>query len=218
MRRDIGDANRPTENRRESALTMRREARPFYAVLFVLQTFALIARRFYLALMEESDGAFWQTLAAAVNDGKVLDIAAVSLSELERDGAKAVISTIVLMEVWDAMMATRDAVNDWLEKRREKARASQRASQRVSQRVGSRAAPRAGRNWPPKSRPGTSEDWPPKRTEIPLTNRLPELTTHVDGHERGGFTRRFRSFAPESRRGLPVPFLGRVSRCACTRI
>lgn len=27
------------------------------------------------------------------------------------------------MEVWDAMMGTRDAVNDWLEKRRQKARA-----------------------------------------------------------------------------------------------
>ena len=54
-------------------------------------------------------------------------IAAASLGELERDGAKAVISTIVLMEVWDAMMATRDAVNDWLEKRREKARAEGRA-------------------------------------------------------------------------------------------
>ena len=102
---------------------MRREARPFYAALFVLQTFALIARRFYIALTEQSEGAFWQALSAAIDVGKLLDIAAVSLSQLERDGAKAVISTILLMEVWDIMMGTRDAVNDWLEKRRRKARA-----------------------------------------------------------------------------------------------
>ncbi len=116
----------PSESRRESALTVRREARPFYAMLFVLQTFGLIARRFYIALVERLDAepvSFWQALSSAIDQGKLLDIAAVSLSELERDGAKAVISTIVLMEVWDAMMATRDAVNDWLEKRREKARA-----------------------------------------------------------------------------------------------
>ena len=123
LKTDVEDANRPAENRREPALTVRREARPFYAALFVLQTFALIARRFYISLTEQSDSAFWQALSAALNDGKFLDIAAASLSELERDGAKAVISTIVLMEVWDAMMATRDTVNDWLEKRREKARA-----------------------------------------------------------------------------------------------
>ncbi len=43
-----------------------------------------------------------------MGEGKVLDIAASSLGELERDGAKAVISTIVLMELWDAMMATYD--------------------------------------------------------------------------------------------------------------
>ena len=109
---------------------MRREARPFYAALFVLQTFALIARRFYLAVMERSEAdsdPFWQALGAAADQGNILDIAAVSLSQLERDGAKAVISTIVLMEAWDAMMATRDVVNDWLEKRREKARAEGRA-------------------------------------------------------------------------------------------
>ena len=106
---------------------MRREARPFYAALFVLQTFALIARRFYIALTEQSEGASWQALSSAIDVGKLLDIAAVSLSQLERDGAKAVISTILLMEVWDIMMGTRDAVNDWLEKRREKARAEGRA-------------------------------------------------------------------------------------------
>ena len=122
MKTDTEDVNRLVENQREPALTVRKEARPFYAALFVLQTFGLIARRFYIALMEQSEDTFWQALSAAVNDGKVLDIAAVSLSELERDGAKAVISTIVLMEVWDAMMATRDTVNDWLQKRREKAR------------------------------------------------------------------------------------------------
>ncbi len=126
--------NRPIENRRESALTVRREARPFYAALFVLQIFGLTVRRFYLALIERFDAesaSFWQTLWSAMDEGKILDIAAVSLSELERDGAKAVISTIVLMEVWDAMMATRDAVNDWLEKRREKARAEGQAAERA---------------------------------------------------------------------------------------
>ncbi|MCY4654454.1 MAG: hypothetical protein OXC95_14975 [Dehalococcoidia bacterium] len=107
----------PSESRRESALTVRREARPFYAALFVLQTFGLVARRFYIALTERSD-SFW----TALGEGNILDVVAVSLSQLERDGAKAVISTIVLMEVWDAMMGTRDAVNDWLEKRRERAR------------------------------------------------------------------------------------------------
>ena len=135
MKADSEDANRLAENRRESALTMRREARPFYAALFVLQTFALVARRFYIALAEESEEAFWQALSSAVNDGKFLDIAAASLSELERDGAKAVISTIVLMEVWDAMMATRDAVNDWLEKRRDKARAEGIAEGRADERA-----------------------------------------------------------------------------------
>ena len=110
------------ENRRESALTVRREARPFYAALFILQTFALVARRFYIALMERSD-SFW----TALGEANILDIAAVSLSQLERDGAKAVISTILLMEVWDIMMGTRDAINDWLEKRRRKARAEGRA-------------------------------------------------------------------------------------------
>ena len=116
----------PPESRRESALTVRREARPFFAALFVLQTFGLVARRFYIALMERLDTesvSFWHALSSAIDEGKVLDIAVISLSELERDGAKAIISTIVLMEVWDAMMGTRDAVNDWLEKRREKARA-----------------------------------------------------------------------------------------------
>ena len=115
-----------SENRRESALTVRKEARPFYAALFVLQTFGLVARRFYIALTERIEGesvSLWQALSVAIEDGKIPDIAAISLSELERDGAKAVISTIVLMEVWDAMMATRDTVNDWLEKRRQKARA-----------------------------------------------------------------------------------------------
>ena len=105
---------------------MRREARPFYAALFVLQTFALVARRFYLALMDRSD-SFW----TALGEGDILDIIVVSLSQLERDGAKAVISTIIMMEVWDAMMGTRDAVNDWLEKRRQKARAEGRATERA---------------------------------------------------------------------------------------
>ena len=115
-----------SENRRESALTVRREARPFYAALFVLQTCGLTARRFYIALMDSSDaaaGSFWTALGKA----NILDIAAVSLSQLERDGAKAVISTILLMEVWDIMMGTRDAINDWLEKRRRKARAEGKA-------------------------------------------------------------------------------------------
>ena len=101
---------------------MRREARPFYAALFVSQTFALIARRFYIALTERSD-SIW----TALGEANILDIAAASLSQLERDGAKAVISTILLMEVWDIMMGTRDAINDWLEKRRRKARAEGRA-------------------------------------------------------------------------------------------
>ena len=100
----------PSESRRESALTVRRELRPVFAALFVLQTFGLVARRFYIALVENPDAA-------------LLDIAAVSLSQLERDGAKAVVSTVVMMEVWDAMMGTRDAINDWLEKRRRQARA-----------------------------------------------------------------------------------------------
>ena len=77
------------------------------------------------------------------SDGKFLDIAAASLSELERDGAKAVISTIVLMEVWDAMMATRDTVNDWLEKRREKARAEGIAEGLEEGRAEGRTAERA---------------------------------------------------------------------------
>ena len=119
----------PSENRRESALTVRKEARPFYAALFVLQTFGLVARRFYIALTDryqDESLSFWQALSAAIDEGKLLDVVAVSLSELERDGAKAVISTIVLMEAWDIMMATRDTVNEWLGKRREKARAEGR--------------------------------------------------------------------------------------------
>ena len=99
-----------SESRRESALTIRKELRPAYAALFVLQTFGLVARRFYIALVENPDAA-------------LLDIATTSLSQLERDGAKAVVSTVIMTEVWDAMMGTRDAINDWLEKRRQEARA-----------------------------------------------------------------------------------------------
>ncbi len=113
---------------------MRKEARPFYAALFVLQTFGLVARRFYIALTDryqDESLSFWQALSAAIDGGELLDVVAVSLSELERDGAKAVISTIVLMEVWDIMMATRDTVNEWLGKRREKARAEGIAEGRV---------------------------------------------------------------------------------------
>ena len=84
--------------------------RPVFAALFVLQTFGLVARRFCVALVENPDAA-------------LLDIAAMSLSQLERDGAKAIVSTVIMMEVWDAMMGTRDAINDWLEKRRRQARA-----------------------------------------------------------------------------------------------
>ena len=99
----------PSESRREPALTVRRELRPLFAALFVLQTFGLVARRFYIALIENPDAA-------------LLDIAAVSLSQLERDGAKAIVSTVIMTEVWDAMMGTRDAINDWLKKRRDEAR------------------------------------------------------------------------------------------------
>ena len=70
---------------------MRREARPFYALLFVLQTFGLVTRRFYITLTEQSEGAFWQALSSTIDEGNLLDIAAVSLSQLERDGAKAVL-------------------------------------------------------------------------------------------------------------------------------
>ena len=99
----------PSESRREPALTVRKELRPVFAALFVLQTFGLVARRFYIALVENPDAA-------------LLDIAAASLSQLERDGAKAVVSTVIMTEVWDAMMGTRDAINDWLKKRRDEAR------------------------------------------------------------------------------------------------
>ena len=101
--------DRPSESRREPALTVRKELRPVFAALFVLQTFGLVARRFYIALVENPDAA-------------LLDIAAVSLSQLERDGAKAIVSTVIMTEVWDAMMGTRDAINDWLKKRRDEAR------------------------------------------------------------------------------------------------
>lgn len=102
--------DKPSGSRREPALTVRRELRPAFAALFVLQTFGLVARRFYIALMDSPNTA-------------LLDVAAMSLSQLERDGAKAIVSTVILMEVWDAMMGTRDAINDWLEKRRRQARA-----------------------------------------------------------------------------------------------
>ena len=84
--------------------------------------------------MERSD-SFW----TALGEANILDIAAVSLSQLERDGAKAVISTILLMEVWDAMMGTRDAINDWLEKRRQNARAEGIAEGEVKGRATERA-------------------------------------------------------------------------------
>ena len=110
--------DRPSGSWREPALTVRRELRPAFAALFVLQTFGLVARRFYIALMDSPDAA-------------LLDIAAMSLSQLERDGAKAIVSTVIIMEVWDAMMGTRDAINDWLEKRRRQARAEGIAEGRV---------------------------------------------------------------------------------------
>ena len=101
--------DKPSESRREPALTVRRELRPVFAALFVLQTFGLVARRFYIALVENPDAT-------------LLDIAAASLSQLERDGAKAIVSTVIMTEVWDVMMGTRDAINDWLKKRRDEAR------------------------------------------------------------------------------------------------
>ncbi len=124
----------PSESRREPALTVRRELRPFFAALFILQTFGLVARRFYIALTERSD-SLWTALAK----GDILDILAVSLSQLERDGAKAIISTVILMEVWDAMMGTRDAINDWLEKRRQKALVEGRAEGRAKGRAEGKA-------------------------------------------------------------------------------
>ena len=69
----------PSENRRESALTVRKEARPFYAALFVLQTFGLVARRFYIALTDRYQAeslSFWQALSAAIDEGKLLDVVA----------------------------------------------------------------------------------------------------------------------------------------------
>ena len=110
--------DKPSGSRREPALTVRRELRPAFAALFVLQTFGLVARRFYIALMDSPNAA-------------LLDIAAMSLSQLERDGAKAIVSTVIIMEVWDAMMGTRDAINDWLEKRRRQARAEGAAEGRA---------------------------------------------------------------------------------------
>ncbi len=104
------DLDKSSGSRREPALTVRRELRPAFAALFVLQTFGLVARRFYIALMDNPNAT-------------LLDVAAMSLSQLERDGAKAIVSTVIIMEVWDAMMGTRDAINDWLEKRRRQARA-----------------------------------------------------------------------------------------------
>ena len=85
----------------------------------------------YLKVKSDYRNTLGRTGGSLVFTRKVEYIAAASLGELERDGAKAVISAIVLMEVWDAMMATRDAVNDWLDKRREKARAEGGAIERA---------------------------------------------------------------------------------------
>ena len=85
------------QDERESIWSIRKRWRPFYSVLFVGQTFGWLAYRILETAPETA------------------------LMELHTIGARAAVGTLAVTEALDIMLGTRDAINDWLQKRREQA-------------------------------------------------------------------------------------------------
>ena len=84
---------------RESIWSIRRRWRPLYSTLFVGQTFGWLTYRMIETTPE------------------------VALMELHTIGGRAAVGTLAVTEALDIMLGTRDAINDWLKKRREQAHA-----------------------------------------------------------------------------------------------
>ena len=85
------------QDERESIWSIRKRWRPFYSVLFVGQTFGWLTYRILETAPETA------------------------LMELHTIGARAAVGTLAVTEALDIMLGTRDAINDWLQKRREQA-------------------------------------------------------------------------------------------------
>ena len=82
---------------RESIWSIRRRWRPLYSTLFVGQTFGWLTYRMIETTPE------------------------IALMELHTIGGRAAVGTLAVTEALDIMLGTRDAINDWLKKRREQA-------------------------------------------------------------------------------------------------
>ena len=89
---------------RESIWSIRKRWRPLYSTLFVGQTFGWLAYR----LLETSPE--------------------IALMELHTIGGRAAVGTLAVTEALDIMLGTRDAINEWLQKRREQAHAEGHAA------------------------------------------------------------------------------------------
>ena len=84
---------------RESIWSIRKRWRPLYSTLFVGQTFGWLTYRMIEATPETA------------------------LMELHTIGGRAAVGTLAVTEALDIMLGTRDAINEWLQKRREQAHA-----------------------------------------------------------------------------------------------
>ena len=96
---------RAREEERSAIWSIREKWRLAYAILFVTQVIAATVARYVWILDPDTDGrasGLWLNLP--------------------ENGAAAAVSTITLTEGLDIMLGTRDAINNWLERRREKAR------------------------------------------------------------------------------------------------
>ena len=84
---------------RESIWSIRKRWRPLYSTLFVGQTFGWLTYRIIETTPETA------------------------LMELHTIGGRAAVGTLAVTEALDIMLGTRDAINEWLRKRREQAHA-----------------------------------------------------------------------------------------------
>ena len=84
---------------RESIWSIRKRWRPLYSTLFVGQTFGWLTYRMIETAPETA------------------------LMELHTIGGRAAVGTLAVTEALDIMLGTRDAINEWLQKRREQAHA-----------------------------------------------------------------------------------------------
>ena len=84
---------------RESIWSIRKRWRPLYSTLFVGQTFGWLTYRMIETTPETA------------------------LMELHTIGGRAAVGTLAVTEALDIMLGTRDAINEWLQKRRQQAHA-----------------------------------------------------------------------------------------------